>query len=102
MATKKTKEMPEGNVIEKSKIEPFTIGKQTDKFFILIGDKLVSRKSFKTKEDAENYLMRKPYDVIFNSVLAMLELLKEKENYEKNHRKISTSTGEMDVQTNNN
>lgn len=45
---------------------PFTAVKRKNKAWIIVmGDALATRKKFKTKEDAENYVKGKPWELIF-------------------------------------
>lgn len=90
-----SKEMPsKGNesiTIIESATAPFRIVEKTTKdeheFKIAIGDKIASIETFKTLNDAEEYIESKPWELLINLIFITNEMIK---NYEDNNQE-STS-----------
>lgn len=64
--------------VESNKIyqhELFTIINDHGVFRIALGNQVVTRNEFESREAAEHYLDCKPWEVIFNSVTVMIEKL---------------------------
>lgn len=88
MATKLA-EKAEAPQIKHSKTDNvFTLVKDKNGIKIVIGNYQVSKKSFKTWNDAEMYIEKKPYELLINvsSLFASLTIknLKQNENNEEN------------------
>ena len=67
------------------KYAPFKVLQQDDTFKIILGNSIVSERTFKKKEDAIKYINSKPYELITNLICITLEL---KEQYEKEMREV--------------
>ena len=64
-------------------VEIFNIVEDKDKSLrITCGNYLVSDKKFKSEKAAIAYVKSKPYEIIFNTFSAMLEMQKQHENKE--------------------
>ena len=59
--------------------ELFNLVKQNDKVIICVGNNKVSRKQFKTYNDAEKYIASKPYEILIN-VSILIQKLTTNEN----------------------
>lgn len=57
--------------------EHFTIINHNGEFLIAIGNQVVSRKKFKSLQEAEDYIDSKPWDIILNATALMFNRLKE-------------------------
>lgn len=80
MAKKTAKE---NETFHLSKQEPFAIVKQENKYLIVVGNNLVTPKKFDTIKQAEEYIGRKPYDLIFNTCLVITKLAQENEKFKE-------------------
>lgn len=67
------------------KYAPFKVLQQNDKFKIILGNSIVSERTFDKKEDAIRYINNKPYELITNLICITLEL---KQQYEKEKQEI--------------
>lgn len=64
--------------------ELFNLVKQNGKVIICVGNNKVSRKQFKTFNDAEKYIASKPYEILINvSILIQKLTANENQNTEK-------------------
>lgn len=64
--------------------EPFSLAKIENKIRIVVGNNVVSNKSFDTFKQAEQYIGTKPYELILNTSLLMF---KQMQDYEKTIKK---------------
>lgn len=67
------------------KYAPFKVLQQNDTFKIILGNSIVSERTFNNKVDAIKYINSKPYELITNLICITLEL---KEQYEKEMQEI--------------
>lgn len=56
---------------------------EEEKYVICIKDELASKKEFNTKEEAEQYIESKPWELIFNLNVYINQVLKDIENEKK-------------------
>lgn len=68
----------------KKHFKPFVVLQVNEDYFIMLGNQRVSERRFDNVEQAEKYLASKPYEIIFNSICATFELMKD---YETTKRK---------------
>ena len=87
--TKKTKkedysQQPEVQVVESNETyghELFTIVNHNGEHLVAVGNQVVTREKFATREEAIAYIDRKPWELIFNSCAVMFtNLMKQQEN----------------------
>lgn len=57
----------------------FNIVKRKEKYIITLNMFNVSEKEFDSVEDAENYIAEKPWELIFNALLAVIDVNKMKD-----------------------
>ncbi len=63
-----------GTIAIKSKTTPFTIVKIDDNGYrVAVGRYIVTEETFRTIETAEDYINSKPYELIINTILILLE-----------------------------
>lgn len=85
--TATTAETTTNNLFDEKWCMPFRILEQkktkkektTTKYYITLGQSIISAKEFKTKLGAELYLLTKPYVLIFNMVCHIIQQFKEDE-----------------------
>ena len=65
-------------VNESKHCKVFKIVKRKEKYIITLNMFNVSEKEFESVEDAENYIAEKPWELIFNALLAVEEVNKMK------------------------
>lgn len=69
------------NKTHKKSDSPFTILETDDnKFLISLGNQIVSEMSFDKLEQAESYIYEKPWELILNSIMYLIQY---NENYNK-------------------
>lgn len=56
---------------------------EEEKYIICIKDELASRKEFNTKEEAEQYIDSKPWELIFNLSVYTIQVLKTMKDEKK-------------------
>ncbi len=66
--------------IRPCKNTPFSIAKKDNKIYILIGNNVMSSKTFKSFKEAERYIYLKPYEIITNLVVLIYQHLKQENN----------------------
>lgn len=62
-----------------------TLNEEQTEFVIMVGDKLASKNLFKSKEQAERYITKKPWELIAALVCSIVEMSVENSN--KNEEK---------------
>lgn len=67
------------------KYAPFKVFQQNETFKIILGNSIVSERTFDKKEDAIRYINSKPYELITSLICITLEL---KEKYEKENQEV--------------
>ena len=72
--------MKNQNIKQSKQCQAFTLVKDKDGIKICVGNYLVSPEKFKTFNDAEQFIGTKPYDLIFASILTLIELKKNENN----------------------
>lgn len=80
MAKKKENTMVQGTMGEVKTNEVlqhdlFNVFNHEDKWYIALGNQVVTRQIFDSKEEAYHYIDCKPWELIFNSVAVMYENL---------------------------
>lgn len=55
----------------------FNVFNYEDRWYIAIGNQVVSRSTFETKEEAYHYIDCKPWELILNTTAVMVENLKK-------------------------
>lgn len=58
------------------RVDPFDLVSKDGKVIIVFGNSLVSQLEFDSFDEAENYLNKKPYEIIFATCCAIMRNLK--------------------------
>lgn len=58
-------------------LQVFTIVERNGNFNIAVGNKIITKKTFISIEDAENYIDSKPWELIVNATCCIYDLSKE-------------------------
>lgn len=66
--------------------ELFALAKTEEGVIILVGKFRVSRKAFKTFEEADEYIKARPYEILINVTALMVKLNQEDEKQKQNEK----------------
>lgn len=79
MAKEKFTQAPQTEIIESNQLEMvediFTLINHNGVFMIAVGNQVVSKERFATREEALHYINCKPWALILNTVAVMMEKL---------------------------